>query len=612
MGKIHGGNTDQKYQILNNLFGFKTFRAGQEQAVDALIDGRNILTVMPTGSGKSLCFQIPALILGGLTIVVSPLVALMHDQVAALQLIDVAADTINSSRPRDDNVAVWERVKAGEIRLLYLSPERLMTARMLTALKALPISLIAIDEAHCISRWGPAFRPDYESLMYLRTHFPETPIAALTATADQSTRNDICEKLFAGDAETFVLGFDRPNIRLQVQPKQSWRKQLLAFLEDHRGENGIVYCLSRKKCEQAASFLYENRFNALAYHAGMDKDIRDTNQNAFMSDAGTVMVATIAFGMGIDKSDVRFVFHTDLPGNMETYYQEIGRAGRDGAPAVANMLFGLDDIRMRRMFIEQEASDSERTRREHKRLDALISYCEAPQCRRQTLLSYFGEDSRPCGNCDICLNPMPVMDGSADAQKILSAIQCTGQIYGAAHIIDILCGSTTKKIKDAGHDQLPAFALGAEHPILHWRGLIRQLVASANLALDIEGYGGLSMTEKGNALLRGETTFLYRPDQIQKGSHQRRKTAKTRRKNDYSGFESLPPDQSKLLAKLKALRLELARERNVPAFVIFPDRTLIDMAQKQPRTRHEFADVNGVGEKKLKEFATPFLEILSA
>ena len=370
-------DTGDKYTVLKDVFGFDSFRPGQEEVVDTLLAGRNILTVMPTGSGKSLCFQIPSLVTGGLTIVVSPLVALMEDQVAALKLAGVAADTINSSRSREDNVASWRRAAAGETRLLYMAPERLMTERMLSALGKLDISLFAVDEAHCISQWGPAFRPEYEKLSQLRSVFPGTPIAALTATADAVTRDDIVARLFDGDAKSVVLGFDRSNIKLSVEMKQDWKRQMVDFLKRHRGESGIVYCLSRKKTEEASQYLRDHGVNALAYHAGMDAGIRQSHQNAFMTDPGIVIVATIAFGMGIDKSDVRFVLHVDLPGSVEAYYQEIGRAGRDGADAEAHMIYGLQDIRMRRMFIEDEESGPERKRREHKRLDTLVGYCES-------------------------------------------------------------------------------------------------------------------------------------------------------------------------------------------------------------------------------------------
>ena len=369
---LHGS----KRAVLKDVFGFEQFRPGQEKAVDAVLAGRNVLTVMPTGSGKSLCFQVPALVLGGLTIVVSPLVALMQDQVAALRLAGVAADTINSSRTREENVAAWRRAASGDTRLLYLSPERLMTEPMLAALNKIDVRLIAIDEAHCISQWGPAFRPEYEALSRLRDLFGTVPIIALTATADEATRADIVARLFGNPVEQIVLGFDRPNIKLTVAAKHEWKKQLLAFVQSHAGQSGIVYCLSRKKTEEAAALLAEHGVKALAYHAGMSKDDREANQNAFMSEAYTVMCATIAFGMGIDKSDVRFVVHADLPASLESYYQEIGRAGRDGEPADAHMLFGLGDIRMRRVFIEQEESSDDRKRREHQRLAALIGYCE--------------------------------------------------------------------------------------------------------------------------------------------------------------------------------------------------------------------------------------------
>ncbi|MCZ6587578.1 MAG: ATP-dependent DNA helicase, partial [Alphaproteobacteria bacterium] len=402
-------NNSAKQQVLKEVFGFEEFRPGQEQAIDALLAGRNVLTVMPTGSGKSLCFQVPALIRDGLTIVVSPLVALMQDQVAALHFAGVAADAINSSRDRAENVAAWQRAASGETRLLYMAPERLMTERMLAALGRLDVGLIAIDEAHCISQWGPSFRPEYQDLSRLREIFPDIPIAALTATADEVTRQDISAQIFAGNAETIVLGFDRPNIKLTVEMKASWKPQILAFIERHRGESGIVYCLSRKKTEEVAAFLADNGVVALPYHAGIDKAVRDANQNIFMTEPGVVIVATIAFGMGIDKSDVRFVFHSDLPGSLEAYYQEIGRAGRDGQPAEAHMLYGLGDIRMRRLFIEQEAAGEERKRREHRRLDAFLGYCESPSCRRSVLLGYFGEESTPCDNCDVCLDPVDMV-----------------------------------------------------------------------------------------------------------------------------------------------------------------------------------------------------------
>jgi ATP-dependent DNA helicase RecQ len=592
---------DSPQTILKTVFGFDRFRPGQEEAIGALLAGRSVLTVMPTGSGKSLCYQIPALVRGGLTIVVSPLLALMNDQIAALKLAGVAADTINSSRSREDNVAAWRRAQAGETQLLYLAPERLMTEPMLRALTKLDVRLIAIDEAHCISQWGPAFRPEYSALARLRRDFPEVPLIALTATADEVTRADIAQQLFAGNVQTIVLGFDRPNIRLTVRPKNDWKKQMLAFVEAHVGESGIVYCLSRKRTEEAAAYLSAHGIRALAYHAGMEKTARDANQNIFMTEPALVMTATIAFGMGIDKSDVRFVFHADVPGSIEAYYQEIGRGGRDGAPAEAHMLFGLSDIRMRRMFINDEESSEERKRREHQRLNALIGYCEAPGCRRQILLAWFGEASEPCGNCDTCLSPVALVDGSDDAKKILSAIYRTGQRFGASHIVDVLRGAETEKVLMNGHHSLAVHGIGAARPAQEWRALIRQLVTEEFLSLDLAGYGALMIAEKGRRLLQGELQFRHRP--LDKGARKRVRTGKAQ--------PSTAADTDLLLA-LKALRMKLARERRVPAFAIFPDWTLNEMAERRPRNEEEFAALNGVGAAKLREFGPIFLGAIAA
>ena len=599
--------TDDKPRVLKEIFGFDHFRPGQEAAMDALLAGRNVLTVMPTGSGKSLCFQVPALIRGGVTVVVSPLVALMRDQVAALRLAGVAADAINSARSREENVAAWRRVTAGETRLLYLSPERLMTARMLAALARVELSLIAVDEAHCISQWGPAFRPEYEDLARLRELFPGIPIAALTATADEVTRQDIAARLFGGEVEVIVLGFDRPNIKLTVEAKRDWKRQLLAFVKRHDGDSGIVYCLSRKKTEEAAKFLVQNGVRALPYHAGMDKDARETNQNAFMTEPGVVIAATIAFGMGIDKSDVRYVFHVDIPGSPEAYYQELGRAGRDGLPAEAHMLYGLGDIRMRRMFIDDEAAGDERRRREHKRLDALVAYCESPACRRRALLDYFGETIEPCGNCDVCTDPVEMVDGTAEGQKALSAVHRTGQRFGAAHIIDVLRGAETEKIVRAGHDRVPTFGTGADIKKADWRSLIRQLVASGFLRLDVGGYGGLALTDKGQALLRGEEAFHYRPDAMSPAS-----AAAGRKAKGAELAAELSAADTALLVRLKELRLRLAKERGVPAYVVFADKSLVEMAQRRPGNVDEFAEINGVGAAKLRDFAEPFLAAIAA
>jgi ATP-dependent DNA helicase RecQ len=593
------------HRVLKDVFGFDAFRPGQEPVIDALVEGRHVLAVMPTGAGKSLCFQVPALVRGGLAVVVSPLVALMQDQVAALRLAGVEAEAINSSRDRADNVASWRRVTAGRTRLLYMAPERLMTERMLAALSGLPLGLIAVDEAHCISQWGPAFRPEYEDLSRLREVFPGVPIGAFTATADAVTRDDIVAKLFGGRAQSFVTGFDRPNIALEVVPKRDGKRQLLAVVERHKGASGIVYCLSRRQTEETAAMLTAAGFKALPYHAGMDKADRAAHQDAFLTEPGVIVVATIAFGMGIDKPDVRFVVHTDLPGSLEAYYQEIGRAGRDGAPAEACLLYGLDAVRMRRRFVDEEDSDEARKQREHRRLDALIGYCETPECRRRTLLRYFGEEHGPCGNCDACLNPAEMVDGTVEAQQALSAVVRTGQRYGAAHIVDVLRGTRTDKAAQAGHDALPTFGAGKAHTKDAWRSILRQLVAADLLSQDIKGYGGLSVTEAGRAVLRGEAGFRYRKEAERRGS------ASARPASAKPGSETPAPADAALLDRLKALRLKLAKERAVPAYVIFSDRSLQDMARRRPRTRDAFARIHGVGAAKLEDLAEPFLEAIA-
>ncbi|MDX8478347.1 DNA helicase RecQ [Mesorhizobium sp. VK24D] len=606
MASIAAEGHDPKRRVLKDVFGFDDFRPGQAGVMEALLSGRHVLAVMPTGAGKSLCYQVPALVLGGLTIVVSPLVALMQDQVAALRLAGVAADTINSSLDRDANVAAWRRVASGQTRLLYLAPERLMTERMLDALARLDIRLIAIDEAHCISQWGPAFRREYEDLARLRDIFPKVPIIALTATADETTRTDISARLFADRVDTLVLGFDRPNIRLAIEPKQDSKRQLLRFVERHSGCSGIVYCLSRRKTEEMAAFLEKNGVTALAYHAGMSKETREANQNAFMTLSGVVMVATIAFGMGIDKPDVAYVFHTDLPASLEAYYQEIGRAGRDGRPAEAHMLYGLGDIRTRRLFIDDEDASPEHKRRSHGRLDALIGYCETAQCRRQVLLGYFGESASPCGNCDSCLSQAPRADGSAEARIILSAIAQTGERFGASHVIDILLGQETEKVLTRGHQRLASFGTGAAHKRPAWLSLIRQLVAGGFLMPDPDGYGGLAISESGRALGRGETAFEYRVET-------RHRSLRNKARSAQGAAAAGPEDvDAALLGMLKALRLRLAKERQVPAYVVFSDRTLIDMAERRPRDLDAFAQVNGVGEAKLREFGEVFLSAIAA
>ncbi|WP_373503498.1 DNA helicase RecQ [Aestuariivirga sp.] len=589
-----------KHDVLRQTFGYETFRPGQEEIVDTLLDGRNVLAVMPTGSGKSLCYQVPALVKGGLSIVVSPLVALMQDQVAALKLAGVAAESINSSFTREDNVSIWRKVASGEVTLLYLSPERLMTERMISALQKLDIRLIAIDEAHCISQWGASFRPEYDMLQSLKEVFPGIPIGAFTATADEVTRRDIVQKIFGGNAEMFVSGFDRPNIRLSVEPKATPKQQLLDFLDGRKGQSGIVYALSRKSTEELAAHLVSKGYRAIAYHAGMSADDRAEAQNLFMAEKGIIVCATIAFGMGIDKPDVRFVFHADLPSSLDAYYQEIGRAGRDGNPADAQMVYGLGDIRMRRQFIDQEEGGEERRRREHKRLDALVAYCEAPECRRQNLLLYFGEESLPCGNCDVCLDPAQLVDGTAEALWVLEAVTATGERFGAGHVSDVLSGKENEKATQLRHTDHPVFGIGRAHGRQHWQSMIRQMVGGGFLTIDVAGYGGISISSKGRALMKGEGAFRHRLDVMP-----RSKKAERAKRMITAVAEGGVLDE--LLQRLKALRAKLARQRSVPAYVIFSDRTLIDMAAKRPLTRWDFGEVHGVGESKLQQFADVFL-----
>ncbi len=601
--------TASMQSILKDVFGFESLRHGQSRIIDSILQGQHVLAVMPTGAGKSLCYQLPALVQGGITLVVSPLVALMNDQVAALRLSGVTAETINSNRPREDNIASWRRVSTDQARLLYLAPERLMQPRMLAALQNLPVKLIAVDEAHCISRWGPAFRPDYETLAQLRELFPNVPIAAFTATADRATREDIVSRLFDGPAEVYVAGFDRPNINLAVQERKSANRQLLEFVDDHRDQSGIVYCLSRNGTEKTAAFLKENGFPAVPYHAGLTADVRYENQQTFMTRAGTVVVATIAFGMGIDKPDIRYVFHTNLPANIEAYYQEIGRAGRDGQPAEAMMLYGLDDIAKRRRFIEQSSEDSEFLRREHQRLGLLIGFCEVVQCRRRALLGAFDERlAEPCGNCDNCQQPPKLEEGLIEGQKVLSAAYRTGQVFGAAHLVDVLKGKSTNKVRQNDHDQLPTFGAGQDREGFEWRSIIRQLVAGGFLDIDISTMGSLKITERGRRLLEGQETFYFR---VQASSARSSRSTQERAAVLSSGPEALDQSQKVLFDRLRELRLKIAREQKVPAYIIFQDRTLGEMARLRPRTEKDLESIYGIGRHKIENFGADFLAAIA-
>ncbi|MCC3862501.1 DNA helicase RecQ [Pseudemcibacter aquimaris] len=600
-------NNSSAEEVLKDVFGFDAFRGKQKQIIEHIISGENVLAVMPTGAGKSLCFQLPGLMMDGLTIVVSPLISLMQNQVEALKIAGVAAETINSNTGPDEGREIWRKINDGTLKFLYVSPEKLMTEQMLDRVDELNVSLFAIDEAHCISQWGAAFRPEYEDLALLHRRYPNIPIIALTATADKGTREQICEKIFSDNVKTYLTGFDRPNIALNVEIKAGWKKQLLKFMKDRPGnENGIVYCLSRKKTEEATAILMESGYNALPYHAGMTGNDRERNLNKFMTEPDLIMVATIAFGMGIDKPDIRFVFHTDLPSSPEAYYQEIGRAGRDGDASIAHMLYGLDDIRMRRMFIDNEQSDDGHKRRGHQRLNALLSYAEAPECRRVTLLRYFGDDPEyeKCGNCDLCQNPRETVDAVEAGQKFISAIYRTGQSFGVAHIVNIVTGKMTDKISQLNHDMLPTFGVGKEYSINEWKVIARQLMARGFIVSDME-YGSLKITDEGFDLLRGNGEFRYRPDVSYK------KSATSSNKKSAQVVQELPSEDQDLYLKLKSLRKEIAAERSVPAYIIFSDKSLIDMAVQKPTSYDDFGGVYGVGAEKQKKFAKQFTEFIA-
>ncbi len=589
--------------VLKSVFGFGGFRPGQKDIIDAIVAGQNMLAVMPTGAGKSLCYQIPALLFDRPTVIVSPLVALMDNQVAGLRANGVDAACIHSGQSRDENVKNWLSVSRGGAKILYLSPERLMTPRMISAITALDPAMFVVDEAHCVSKWGPSFRPEYDQLSDLKAKFPNAVIAAFTATADEATRADIAQKLFCGQGKIVVQGFDRPNLDLVISPKSNRQDQLKTFIENVRGQSGIVYCLSRKSTEETSRFLRTQNVKALAYHAGMSPEQRFENQERFMAEQGVVIVATIAFGMGIDKPDIRFVFHMNLPGSLEAYYQEIGRAGRDGQPANTAMLYGLDDVRMRRQFISDDASDSDHQMREHKRLDALLAYCEASTCRRQVLLSYFGEQTPECKNCDNCLNPPKLIDASQPARALFASIDQTGQRFGTAHIIDVTRGAKTARITQFGHDTLSAYAGGQTFAKPYLQALIRQAVAAGVLDMDIAKYGALTLTRKGRGVLEGQETFQCKDIQAALPKQRRARRAHT--------AADLTPDAEDLLVKLKALRSQFAREMKKPAYVVFSDATLIDMARLVPANKESMLEVSGVGPTKFERFGEAFLDAVA-
>ncbi|MEW8461961.1 MAG: DNA helicase RecQ [Candidatus Thiodiazotropha endolucinida] len=580
-------------EVLRHTFGYSDFRPPQDRIISHLIDGGDAIVLMPTGGGKSLCYQIPAIVREGTGIIISPLIALMQDQVNSLRQYGVRAAFLNSALTPEEAHQVERQLLREELDLLYVAPERLLTPRMLNLLMQSRIALFAIDEAHCVSHWGHDFRPEYIQLSQLHERFPETPRIALTATADKPTRKEIVQRLALQQAGEFIAGFDRPNIRYQISENDGNAKQrLLRFIrQEHPDESGIVYCLSRKRVNEIAAWLQENGIDALPYHAGLDNRSRQHHQTRFLRDEGVVIVATIAFGMGIDKPDVRFVAHLNLPKSIEAYYQETGRAGRDGQAANAWMIYGLQDvITLRQMQASSDADESHKRVERHK-LDAMLAFCEITTCRRQTLLAYFDDHlEHPCGNCDTCLQPPETWDATVASQMALSCVHRTGQRFGVNHLIDVLLGKESDRISQFGHHRVSTFGIGKDLTATEWRTVYRQLIARGLLAVDLEGYGGLRLTQASRPVLRGETRLMLRKAR-KMGAKQQRKQPR---------IAEISDGNQAIWQALRNLRLELAQTQGVPAYVIFHDATLIEMAEKRPRDKQQLALISGVGDHKLE------------
>jgi ATP-dependent DNA helicase RecQ len=591
--------------LLNSVFGYGDFRPGQAEIVAAVLSGAPVLAIMPTGSGKSMCYQLPAIYEGALTVVVSPLIALMRDQVRQMRAFGVSAATLNSTNDPQETREARRALRSGELRLLFVSPERLMTDGLIDELASAAPRRLAIDEAHCVSEWGHDFRPEYREIGRAAKALGGVQVVAFTATADKATRADIAQRLFGTEPRLFLHSFDRPNLELNFAAKDSARKQLSRFLSKHRGESGIVYCGSRKQTEALAEFFASEGHQAVAYHAGLDQETRNRNGDRFLQEDGVIAVATIAFGMGVNKPDVRFVAHADMPSSVEAYYQEIGRAGRDGLPADTLTLYSLDDMAFRRRQIDEKDISPERRRIEHGRFSALAMLCDSPRCRRQTLLNYFDEEAPPCGRCDVCLGKVAVRDGTVEAQKALSAVARTGQRFGAGHLSDVLVGEASASVLRHKHDQIKTFGVGRDRSKAAWTSVLRQLFAAGALRDASSEHGGFALTPKGENILFGRESVTLR-DHVEtpreKGGGGRRERAAER--------APLSEANELVMAALKRKRLEIARAEGVPAFMIFPDRTLIDMAEKRPVTIDDMRRVHGVGDRKLAQYGDAFLEAL--
>jgi len=584
--------------LLKSVFGFDDFRPGQREIAEAVGAGRNVLAIMPTGGGKSLCFQLPAISQDGVTVVISPLIALMRDQVRSLREVGISAGALTSGNTDEETEEVFQALESGHLKLLYLAPERLANPGTMTLLRRINTRLIAVDEAHCVSQWGHDFRPDYLRIGALREAL-DVPLAAFTATADEETRQEITTRLFTREPpEIFLRGFDRPNLRLAFQPKNKPRQQILDFAASLKGQSGIVYCATRAKTETLAAALVSKGHNATPYHAGLGAETRRVTETRFSREDGLIVVATVAFGMGVDKPDVRWVAHADLPKSIESYYQEIGRAGRDGAPAETLTLYGADDVRLRRAQIDEGLAPPARKEADHVRLNALLGLAEAQGCRRRVLLGYFGEESEPCGNCDLCADPPELFDGTEPVRMALSAILRTGESFGAGHLIDILRGIKSDKALTRGHDRLPTFGVGAKTSKPVWQAIFRQMMAHDLIRPDVTRHGAFRMTQAAHPILKGEQKIKLRRDTITASPHRATPRA------------LVSEEDEPMLAALKSKRRALAEEMRAPAYVVFTDKTLIEMAEKRPQNMDDFSRLSGVGEKKLSKYGRIFLEVI--